>query len=423
MKQNYRFKLSCHYLRQHKFRNIILVVLICICFLLVGMAILYNAEVRYCETSAEKFLQKGIVGTGIITMDIENGSDDEKMGAFFEELYHQKYVSGIGNWSYGATASSWGKELAKIQGNHKYSLDNENQNNVSMLEIIGTNILAFEMFDMVLAEGAYPQDLDRKENEYYIYLGAEYSEIEVGTVYQNQIGETAVSYKVAGVFEEGQKILIPQIENVTEFTKTSVYPADYAVVLVSEKGLFDNTILFSCDETNQKEFEKKISELSQKYDFQCEVTMLSKVFDEIAYANQERMDMLVRIAIIIMVLTIILINSQHIVNYMDRRREYGVFYAIGITNVDLIVVLIYETLVVYVGAFIVAAVVIWFGEKFSFFSQKIDEVTYIVERSIILETVYPVFVVLLGINMLISILAVLSIVYKKMPAELLRKDM
>ena len=231
MKQRYKIKLAVDYLRQNKLKNTMLCILIILCFLLTGIAVMYAGEVKYCETSAQSVLRYGISGTGIITVDIENGGDNDKMMSFLDDLKNDENIYAAGNWSYGATASSWAEELAKIQGQHKYSLDNNSYGNNGMLELIGINPQALDLFQFKIAEGTSPDQLKMEEkNEYMLYLGSAYKGIEVGKYYENQVGEKTIRYKVAGILEKNQPVLIPHLELLTENARTSVYPSEYSCV-------------------------------------------------------------------------------------------------------------------------------------------------------------------------------------------------
>lgn len=57
MKQRYKIKLAADYLRQNKLKNTMLCILIILCFLLTGIAVMYAGEVKYCETSAQSVLK------------------------------------------------------------------------------------------------------------------------------------------------------------------------------------------------------------------------------------------------------------------------------------------------------------------------------------------------------------------------------
>ena len=56
-----------------------------------------------------------------------------------------------------------------------------------MLELIGINPQALDLFQFKIAEGTSPDQLKMEEkNEYMLYLGSAYKGIEVGKYYENQ---------------------------------------------------------------------------------------------------------------------------------------------------------------------------------------------------------------------------------------------
>lgn len=423
MKQRYKIKLAVDYLRQNKLKNTMLCILIILCFLLTGIAVMYAGEVKYCETSAQSVLKYEISGTGIITVDIENGGDNDKMMLFLDDLKNDENIYAAGNWSYGATASGWAEELAKIQGQHKYSLDNNSYGNNGMLELIGINPQALDLFQFKIAEGTSPDQLKMEEkNEYMLYLGSAYKGIEVGKYYENQVGEKTIRYKVAGILEKNQPVLIPHLELLTENARTSVYPSEYAVILVSDDGLYDNTILFSYNKKHFEDVKKTISQLKQKYDFQCDITKVSEIFRNINEANQERIHVIGKIAVIIMLITVVLINGQHIARYMDRRKEYGLLYALGAGKRDIMYIMICESIALYIIAWIISAAIIGLFFGYFFLTGDTGEITWYMERDIILKNILPLFSMLALGNIIISVSVVMGMVGRKKPTELLGKD-
>ena len=423
MKQRYKIKLAVDYLRQNKLKNTMLCILIILCFLLTGIAVMYAGEVKYCETSAQSVLKYGISGTGIITVDIENGGDNDKMMSFLDDLKNDENIYAAGNWSYGATASGWAEELEKIQGQHKYSLDNNSYGNNGMLELIGINPQALDLFQFKIAEGTSPDQLKMEEkNEYMLYLGSAYKGIEVGKYYENQVGEKTIRYKVAGILEKNQPVLIPHLELLTENARTSVYPSEYAVILVSDDGLYDNTILFSYNKKHFEDVKKTISQLKQKYDFQCDITKVSEIFRNINEANQERIHVIGKIAVIIMLITVVLINGQHIARYMDRRKEYGLLYALGAGKRDIMYIMICESIALYIIAWIISAAIIGLFFGYFFLTGDTGEITWYMERDIILKNILPLFSMLALGNIIISVSVVMGMVGRKKPTELLGKD-
>ena len=356
-------------------------------------------------------------------MDIENGGDNDKMMSFLDDLKNDENIYAAGNWSYGATASGWAEELAKIQGQHKYSLDNNSYGNNGMLELIGINPQALDLFQFKIAEGTSPDQLKMEEkNEYMLYLGSAYKGIEVGKYYENQVGEKTIRYKVAGILEKNQPVLIPHLELLTENARTSVYPSEYAVILVSDDGLYDNTILFSYNKKHFEDVKKTISQLKQKYDFQCDITKVSEIFRNINEANQERIHVIGKIAVIIMLITVVLINGQHIARYMDRRKEYGLLYALGAGKRDIMYIMICESIALYIIAWIISAAIIGLFFGYFFLTGDTGEITWYMERDIILKNILPLFSMLALGNIIISVSVVMGMVGRKKPTELLGKD-
>lgn len=261
-----------------------------------------------------------------------------------------------------------------------------------------------------------------EKNEYMLYLGSAYKGIEVGKYYENQVGEKTIRYKVAGILEKNQPVLIPHLELLTENARTSVYPSEYAVILVSDDGLYDNTILFSYNKKRFEDVRKTISQLKQKYDFQCDITEVSEIFRNINEANQERIHVIGKIAVIIMLITVVLINGHHIAGYMDRRKEYGLLYALGAGKRDIMYIMICESIALYIIAWIISAAIIGLFFGYFFLTGDTGEITWYMERDIILKNILPLFSMLALGNIIISVSVVMGMVGRKKPTELLGKD-
>ena len=417
MKLRNRLKIMSDYMTNHLLKNGFMAVLMILCFVLLSVAVLYYENVRYCRKSAQHALKYGVDQTMTIDFYSENGLE---LVPFLEEVCNSDIIYGIGSWNIGGNDFEWTEELRNIQKNHK--IWDGSERNSSLLEVVGINSAALPMLNMELQKGTPFENLTHKENTVWLYLGAAFHSIETGTEYVLETSEgKEMKYVVAGIFKKSQEILRPSVTGVTNQMVTASYCFDYGVMMVDDSAVYSSAGCYVCEKGKEEEAEELIRELADKYGVVYEIEPLKEIFDRLDEENYEFIYIITRIAIILMVISVILINSQHVINYMNRRREYGILYAQGLGQGDLLFIILGETILLF-GTVLLSSMLAMKGINHMFWDTETNEVAFLVAQKIIYTRIYPLQMVLSNINTVISTVFIYRVIKSKTPVELMRKE-
>lgn len=412
-----RLKIMSDYMAKNFLKNCAMAVMILLCFLLLSIAVLYYENMKYCRKSAERVLTYGIDRTVAIDFNLEN---EENLKAFLQEAGNSEIIYGIGSWGFGENSFAWTAELREIQKEYKSTA--EYDKNSDALKVAGINREALPLLNMKLQKGTEFEKLDYEENVVWLYLGAKYRDIEVGTMYTYELSDgNVLKYIVAGIFKENQEMPKPWMASLTNSSVTASEPFDYGVLMVDGSSVYSNGGCYSYERGKEKEAEKLIEELAHKYGVVYEAEPMKAVFDRLDEENSEFIYIISRIAVIIMVISVILINCQQIVNYMNRRREYGILYAQGLNQKDVLFLVLGETTVLF-GGVLLLSMLMMKGVNYLFWDKSINEVAFLAARKIIYSYVYPVQLLLSAVNTFISTIFIYRVIKAKTPVELIREE-
>ncbi|MBD5543009.1 MAG: hypothetical protein HDR01_01865 [Lachnospiraceae bacterium] len=335
----YYVYLNC---RTNLLKRFINFLLLCTSFLMIILVSFAYFIVNERECAANRIIVGGNGNLG--TVRILNDTDDEGIN-FIEEM-KKKGFSYIGQRYYIEIIMSGFEELAAQQNEFaikKTLIKNDH------IEDDSTSIICVPFYGdfpqlcgVELSEGSW--ETNPKEDERYLYLGSEFQDIPIGTVYFNRnfvaysSDEKGIKYIVKGYLAEGSKILSDKI-----LTSRDLFNLHYGEVLDDKVIMFDtHPIAYdTCFLTNGKsndEVNAILDEISKETGVEIEKSDWKEVLKE----QKEENWILIKNISYFLVITILICISVLLCNTlaekMNNRNVIGIWYANGFGQKDIFLI-------------------------------------------------------------------------------------
>ncbi len=314
------------------------------CLLVVSMlafgAMFYmDYKIYGIRNDTDKVLATGISDKGLVFLH----DDNEELKDEIRALDSVKY---LGGYSTGVGILDWCEELREIKERNWYNTDNEEYvlEGIDAATTIMKDTMAF--MNLKFASGGVVSEEEREEDVYYVYLGSDYKDIEVGSRYYMEAWDADMV--IAGILEEGQMFLNEYLLDSVEDVGDALYPTD-CMIFYETMADYEYPLMFQTKEGyTLEEAMEDIRAVCKKYG--CEHHTIS--LDEVLTENENRFEDMFRIIkemMAILALTIIVIQTCVCVSdFIANKRYYGILYANGMNNKDLIKVLVMQNLLLFV---------------------------------------------------------------------------
>lgn len=324
-----------------KYLIYIVSVVMCVLAMLLFSAGLFAYQVtRYGKKQCEELFTKGVDGTGVFRFDTNSKKVDEN---FFDNLYdfieaagQMEEIYAIGSYVVCGGFIPGGTELIQIQKEFApevYSLGYPEDK----LVYLPMNKEAINLFDWKLQSG---EIMESDGDIHYVYLGAAYSSIEVGTAFRDEDGVCVV----AGIFEKGACI----VDSGILFGESDTLELNYTInldnmIVYGDSGAGSNWITFSVnDGYTVEDGIRAIESVGEQYD--AEITWAS--CESVLYrrdVKNERIISTTRNMIIWLVVVIFIIMlCIQVSDSIERSGEFGILYANGSSTRDICGIVVME---------------------------------------------------------------------------------
>lgn len=334
----YYVYLNC---RTNLLKRFINFLLLCTSFLLIILVSFAYFIVNEREYAANRIIVGGNGNLG--TVRILYDTDDE--GICFIEEMKKKGFSYIGQRYYRELVMDDFEELAIQQsafGIKKALIKNNLMTDNHSIVCIPLYGEFLQMCGVELQSGMW--ETNPKENEKYLYLGSDFHDIPVGTVYYNKdytfganYGKTT-KYIVKGYLEEGSKILSDKI-----LTSRDLFNLHYGEVLDDKVIMIDTypIDLDTCFLTNGKsndEVNAILDEISKETGVEIEKSVWTEVLKE----QKEENWILIKNISYFLAITILVCISVLLCNTLAEKMNtgniIGIWYANGFSQKDIFLI-------------------------------------------------------------------------------------
>lgn len=327
---------------------IVSVVMGIITLLLFSATLLAYTITQYGRKQCDELFTKGVSATGVFRFNTEDWYIWEK---FIEEAGSTKEIYAIGSYDIWGGYIPGTEELIELQNEivpelHKLGIPEDE------LVMLGINKGGIDLFNLKLQSGQY---MEHDENISYVYLGADYSTIDAGTVFTDENGTCIV----AGIFEKGSRI----IDSSILFKESSELELDYSIclddmVVFTDGGIGSNWITFSVnDGYSVEDGIEAIMEIGQKYGVEITWASCEGVLYRRDVKNEKIISLTRNMLIWMLIVVFIIMLCIQVSDAIERSGEFGIMYANGSSMRDISLIVIMENVRRTVIAFILWAAI------------------------------------------------------------------
>ncbi len=418
MREKIRFRLAIYMEFQNGRRTLCVIALVAACMLLFLYSILMEYASEYHRLSADKIFTEGVERTGVIMIETAQGV--EQMETVTEELRKLPCIKSI------AQSVVTGISVREYEQYPNGGLLLEQADENGNISAVSVSRDAANVCHMELLWGTPPEELPIEEEGVitgYIYLGYDYRDIPLGEVGERVLLDgTKYRMVIAGVLQKGQKWM-PQNAYAAHglgYTSLSDYVETDSSLIVYSGKISAYPVFFNfTEEYTFEEVKNAGMEVANKYGVELSLASCAEKY-KIVHAERRVILDALKECLILMVLTACsLILCIQITEFYQNKRQYGLFYALGMTGEDVEHIVVWRklcetafaALLSYLLMFILAQRLFWAGSN----AQKvISEVLtiYCLPRLFIFSIVVVV------------ISAGVSIIFMRryMPTELLTRE-
>lgn len=349
---------------------------------------------------------------------VRNGRDiiSENTSDYISEIYNAPEIDGVGTWVYGAFAhlttvgeeANYWKEILKVQNSHVREFD-EDPNFVQIVYMAGQ---AFHINNLELYRGNADQ-VGTNEG-YLLYLGYNFKDIPVGTVFVNEAN--GISYVVEGILQKNTSIVDEQalLWNLGGLKLSCSVAMDNMVLVIApyRDNYFSADFFFKCsDEYTYEEAAEKIKDISEKYGIQTETGRLQDRVDTVLSEVDWLLRAISELAGLLFFSAFIILLTTQLLTILFRKEELGVWLISGIDRKKIFRILLGENLIkMLLSSVLSFGIVLLFGKMASVSLNVSDSVAY--ELRYILWGSIPAFLLLSAV-LTATLCSVIPIAYVK----------
>lgn len=397
-------KLSMDFCAANIRRTLVSAVLIAVCLLTVMFSVILLKGFDNSYKTTDKLLKYGIEKTAIVRQENINN-------LFAEELRTQPEIALYGTFD--DNGMDFSPELTEIQLNN-LSTDYSEYN---LLDVCCIERDCIDLANFNISKGISPEELDFSQingkKVEYLYLGAGFDEIPVGTTYERDYG----IFIVAGILDDSQRWFDEQFINGVGMERVD-YTIDctYRVFCVNRGYPLTSDVWLCADEsyTIEQAIDKMLK-LAEKHNVEVYYTTLE---DSYAFANK---DLLVikqicapSIFVVIFSSILILICMQTL-DVFYQLKDLGIMYSLGFSKGKIIkIIALKNTLISLISICIslpLASKII----KLWFTSTEIQSIL----ASFLLKTAFPTALLIIIITILIMTITSTLILSRYSPVQMI----
>ncbi len=386
--------------RTNLLKRFINFLLLCTSFLLIIIAGFFYFIVNERECAANRIIVGGNHNLG--TVRILNTED--KGIEFMEEMKKKGFSSigqryfmelGMDNFAKELSAQQSEFNIKKILIKNGHITDNTT---IICVPIFGEFL---QLCNITLREGLL--ETNPKENERYLYLGSDFHDIPVGTVYYNKdyrgfSNDKNIKYIVKGYLAEGSKILSDEI-----LTSRDLFNLHYGEILDDKIIMFDAHPIaydtyFLTNGKSSDEVNAILDEISQETGVEIEKSSWLEVLKE----QKEENRMLIKNISYFLVVTIFICISVLLCNTLAEKMNngniIGIWYANGFSQKDILLIEVLDSILPILFSAITTIVISYFvlQNQYNLFVEYIGK-----QRTSDLTGIYSKSYLLLAIVVLI----------------------
>lgn len=336
MKFRYKVKFTIDNMLLHSSQMKAGIVMNFITFLVFAIVVLINHTTGNFHKDTQAAFSEDISNVGYIYMDAE---DYEGNLTYIEALHSQDYIATAGSFStYEISGTDWDNISSKQSTNKRTYNEFLNADTYTELIVINQNV--FGLFDIRLKNG-YEEAEEIYEKGYIpLYAGYQYKNmLHIGDV----LSAKEEKYMVAGYIKRNQDMPIDSLVEIDKFSLHTTTSLDYGIVAVTEYEPDYCNIYFGVkDGYNFSDVKYRLMLLAEREKVDIRVSNIASIVDEADESTKSIRKYLFDLFIIIAVSACVTLTCYQSMNILMRKYEYGILYANGFNETDMIFIIVME---------------------------------------------------------------------------------
>lgn len=328
--------------------NFLVSVLLCgIGIALIGFTLLVYIVGKNGRSSAEKTLTEGIACTGIIEIDDLLSGDTMK---FRELALNSGIIHSIGTYHFGMFNKEVFPELYDIQHNKEVNRSNTDSGNSLQMLIVDKELLPLCTLDYKEDKLEEYSETSDGENISYLYLGNAYSDIAVGTEFQDISHSPSVTYKVAGILKKDAGFVSTVLLSGIDFTTLRCdINMNYEIICINEDASLYSPWIFSVNKTySMEDGIKELKKAADTLNLNIRVYPLQEKFDRAFMETKIMEESLSEMLVLIFISIAIIVTLLQIVEILHHFHTYGIMYSVGFLSSEIIIMMAIRNFIYYI---------------------------------------------------------------------------
>lgn len=395
-------------------KYILSVLLMSISLLLIMFSLLIYKGEQYSYISCNDALNKGIDGTAVLRLDENSFIYNQEVKTFLKEASERKEIYCIGSMvDYGCTYESL-NELYEIQRGHVQDYEIALQDDLIEIKMINSYLMP--LCNLKLKEGIPFDKLEFKDAEQigYLYLGAAYKDIDVGTVFTEKDGRKIV---VAGVIQENERwILNSLVDTYTSEILDYTIDCNYEIFLVTNQEVFSSGLWISAEDGYI--IEQAIDaakEVGKKYGIEFSYDTLMDKVNRVSQDTDLLLSYLTKLLGIVMISSLLMIITTQIVTMLESSKNYGVMYAVGFSRREVNRMLLWKHIITAITSLVITIPLCMFVAQYRFAN---DDMNYMI-KTVLSTYVFPVAIIVAVAIVIIMHIVTCAILKRLTPVKLI----
>lgn len=346
-------------------------------FMMISDLFLSNKLLKYSRQQLKDCLTRDEEHTGVVSLSTERlfGLNLEESQELSDRLSQIPELDAIGNVSLGTMPEHmvttkgdpnriW-KKIYKRQKELWIPIDGIED---GIVLTVSVNDEIFKLTNLSLVEGKTPSECEKDYIK--IYLGYEYKNIPVGSVFTRNYAGLEIRYVVAGRFEKGASIISDMASDgsimaINDYQKT--FCLDKLILISGHHSfVYQSNVLVSCKEgVSLETVVEKINDVTSNYGIQAKYETLSHYLDKKDQSTEYRNEYFKKIFIALILGTMVVLLSTQLLVMFKRKTEIAVWLIGGMSRKTIFSVLVVENLIKNLLAYMVTLIVsfLWWGGR------------------------------------------------------------
>lgn len=390
-----RFKYALKFMSESLGRTVLSIILAVMGILVIVFTTIIGTGTEYARNNADRLLTSGFEKTGIVRME------ELDMG-FIKELGQQLEIGALGCIvTYTVTLPELAADINAASGVSG-----------SQLDMITVYYDTLNLFNMELQKGKFETEFPDDYTN-YLYLGADYIDIPIGTVYRT----TTSTYIVAGIFKKSQRFISSELtfgfdQNHSDYT----FNCDSSIISACPYMFSSDFWLSASEDHTFPQAIGKAFEIAEKHGVEISYRTLQRSYEDAMINVLTMKNIFGKLMPVVCITCVVMILCMQISDIYSSLRGFGIMYSQGFSQRDLEIIMIGKNAVIFLISFIISAPLVnWLVNFWYVGSNGGTEVV----RSLLLKYAAPAAIlVILGI-FIISVVFSIAVFRSYTPVEMI----